>query len=71
MQESNFNFNAMRISGILPGIGRLAYLSPEVEVQRVELEAAIAASGTSGPTPPDVTDWTDDPGDNTGIVSWP
>ena len=70
MQESNLNFEEMH-GPAHPSGALQAYLRPEVEVQHVELEAAIAASATSGPTPPDVTDWTDDTGDNSGVVGWP
>jgi hypothetical protein len=50
--------------------GGLAYESPEIEVQQVQLENSIAAdSGTVTPTStPDVGDW-EDGGNNNGDIS--
>ncbi len=54
--KSNFNENAF--PNIAGGNARLAYLSPEVEVQHVELENAIASSiAGSGGSNPNVDDW--------------
>lgn len=63
MQESNLNFEE-RHGASDPSVALQAYLRPEVELQRVELEGPVASSiAGSGNSNPNVDDWTPvDPG---------
>lgn len=63
MQESSLNFEEKH-GAAHPSVALQSYLRPEVEVEHVELEGAIAASvAGSGGSNPNVDDWTPvDPG---------
>ena len=76
MQKKNLNFRESCFPATTAGSARLPYLSPEVEVQQIELEGdclATASVGAAGASNPQVNDWNadttpTDPG-NTGDLS--
>ncbi len=51
MQETRLQIDFRSFAAGMSGSGKLAYVSPEILVQQVELEGAIAASATSSTTP--------------------
>lgn len=74
MQNKNLNDRESGLPATVAGSGRLPYLSPEVDVQQVELEGdCLATASVAGASGTQVNDWnTDttpsDPG-NTGDLS--
>jgi hypothetical protein len=72
MRKLKSNFNRNSFPSMVDGGARLAYLSPEVEVQHVELENGLAVGSiTTGPSDPNVTDWTDGGSTDTGDITLP